>query len=58
VTYHVGAALASFMPLAIGALVDDGMWLGRAMAICMAASGIAIIVTIWLGPETRGRALN
>ena len=58
VTYHVGAALASFMPLAIGALVDDGMFLGTAMAICMAASGVGIIMTIWMGPETRGRSLN
>jgi MFS transporter, SHS family, lactate transporter len=57
-TYHVGAALASFMPLIIGALVDDGLALGTAMAICMVASGVAIIVSIWMGPETRGRQLN
>ncbi len=57
-TYHVGAAVASFMPLAIGALVDGGMPLARAMAICMAGSGSLIVITIWLGPETRGRSLT
>lgn len=57
VTYHVGAAVASLMPLAIGTLVDDGMRLAAAMAGTMLISGTAIVVTIWLGPETRGRPL-
>lgn len=57
-TYHVGAACSSVMPLAIGALVDRGFGLASAMGLGIAASGLASAATIWLGPETRGRALQ
>ncbi len=56
--YHVGAGLASIAPSIVGALVDDGMDLARAMAGCIVISGVLVIVVMWLGPETRGRELS
>ncbi len=55
--YHVGAALASVAPSLVGALVDRGLPLERAMSYCILVSGAAVIVAMWLGPETRGRTL-
>jgi SHS family lactate transporter-like MFS transporter len=56
--YHVGAAVAAVAPYLVGALVDDGVALARAMAWCITLSGAAVIVVIWLGPETRGKTLG
>jgi MFS family permease len=54
--YHAGALVGSFTSSAIGYLRDGGMPLPNAMAMAIAASGLAVAVLIWLGPETRGRA--
>jgi SHS family lactate transporter-like MFS transporter len=54
--YHAGALVGSFTSSAIGYLRDSGMPLSHAMAMAIAASGSAVAVLIWLGPETRGRA--
>lgn len=56
--YHVGAALASVAPSLVGALVDRGLPLERAMSYCIIVSGVAVIGSMWLGPETRGRTLT
>ena len=55
--YHVGAAVSSLMPFVVGALEDRGMALGSAMAVCIGAGGVALVVLMWLGPETKGRTL-
>jgi SHS family lactate transporter-like MFS transporter len=54
--YHAGALVGSFTSSAIGYLRDTGIPLPNAMAMAIAASGMAVAVLIWLGPETRGRA--
>ena len=54
-SYQAGAALASFAATLIGALIDRGMPVANAMSICIAASSIAVLILLWLGPETRGR---
>jgi SHS family lactate transporter-like MFS transporter len=51
--YHVGAGLGSFTPYWIGALQDRGMTLAAAMAACIIASGLLVMLWLWLGPETR-----
>jgi hypothetical protein len=56
--YQSGAAVASIAPSVIGSLRDDGMALPVAMAISIAAAGVATIVLVWMGPETRGRNLG
>lgn len=56
--YHVGAAAASVAPSLVGALVDRGLPLNHAMSWCIVISGAAVIGSMWLGPETRGRALT
>jgi SHS family lactate transporter-like MFS transporter len=56
--YQAGAALASFGPTLIGALHDRGMPLGMAMASCIAVAGMLVIALLWVGPETRGTALE
>ena len=56
--YHAGALVGSFTSSAIGYLRDTGIPLPNAMAMSIAASGLAVAVLIWLGPETRGRAWN
>ena len=56
--YHTGAGLAALLPYVIGWLQDGGMALASAMAACIAATGVLTIVLLWLGPETRGRALE
>jgi cyanate permease len=55
--YQAGAALASVAPTFIGTLHDRGMAWAPAMAVCIAASGVLVLVLLWLGPETRGREL-
>ena len=55
--YQAGAALASVAPTLIGTLHDRGMAWAPAMAVCIAASGVLVLVLLWLGPETRGREL-
>ncbi len=57
-SYHVGAAVGSVTPLAIGAFQDRGYPLAHAMAACIAAAGVLVIALVWLGPETRGMTLN
>ena len=51
--YHAGALMGSFTSYAIGHLVDSGWTLPAAMTVAIAASGVAVAATIWLGPETR-----
>jgi SHS family lactate transporter-like MFS transporter len=53
--YHAGALVGSFTSYAIGDLVDAGWTYAAAMTLAIAASGVAVAVTIWLGPETRER---
>jgi SHS family lactate transporter-like MFS transporter len=57
-TYQAGAALAALAPTVIGVLQDRGMPLASAMAVCIAASGTALLVLLAFGPETRGRELR
>jgi SHS family lactate transporter-like MFS transporter len=56
--YHVGAATSALMPLVIGALQDGGVSLASAMAYSIAGTGTLLVILMWLGPETRGRALT
>lgn len=53
--YHAGALVGSFASYAIGHLVDRGWTLPSAMTVAIAASGLAVALMIWLGPETRDR---
>jgi MFS transporter, SHS family, lactate transporter len=53
--YHAGAAIGSVTPALIGRLQDRGFALTTAMSALIAASGLIVILSIWLGPETRGR---
>ena len=53
--YHVGVGLGAFTPFLVGALQDRGMALPAVMAACICASGLLMILLVWLGPETRGR---
>lgn len=54
-SYHLGAAFGSVTPLVLGALQDEGMTTGGAMARCIVVSGLLVAAVIWMGPETRGR---
>jgi SHS family lactate transporter-like MFS transporter len=56
--YHVGAGLAAGMPYVVGSLQDRGILLGSAMAACIGGAALVSLVLLWLGPETRGRALG
>lgn len=56
--YHVGAGLGAFTPYLIGGLRDSGVPLASAMLACIAVAGVLVLVMLWLGPETRGRALE
>ena len=51
-------AFFSFTSFGIGALVDDGLPLGRAMALSIIVSGLIVAILMWSGPETRGRKLK
>jgi SHS family lactate transporter-like MFS transporter len=53
--YHAGALVGSFTSYGIGHLVDSGWTLPDAMTVAIAASGVAVALMIWLGPETRDR---
>ena len=57
-SYHVGAATASTMPVLIGFMQDRGMALADIMAIAIAITLTLSAGLIWLGPETRGRNFN
>lgn len=57
-SYHVGVGIGVLGPYLIGALQDGGMDLRTAMLWCIATAGVAVLVLLWLGPETRGRQLN
>lgn len=57
-SYHVGVGIGALGPYLIGALQDGGMDLRTAMLWCIATAGVAVLVLLWLGPETRGRQLN
>lgn len=56
--YHVGAGLGAFTPFLIGYLQDGGVALATAMLWCIAGAGMLVLIMLWLGPETRGRALQ
>ncbi len=56
--YHVGAGIGSFTPTLVGRLQDVGFSLPFAMSVCVAGSGLLVMILIWLGPETRGREFH
>jgi SHS family lactate transporter-like MFS transporter len=56
--YHVGAGLGAFTPYLVGALQDRGMALPTVMGVSIVVSGLAVILFVWMGPETRGRQLE
>jgi len=55
--YHAAAAIGAIMPILIGWMNDRGTPLATAMAIPIAVALSCSATFIWLGPETRGRAL-
>jgi len=55
--YHAAAAIGAIMPILIGWMNDRGTPLATAMAIPIAVALSCSAAFIWLGPETRGRAL-
>ena len=55
--YHVGAAIGSVTPLALGQLQDGGMTTVGSMTWSIAMSGLLVAAMVWIGPETRGRRL-
>lgn len=57
-SYHVGVGIGAIGPYLIGALQDGGLDLRSAMLRCIVGAGIAVLVLLWLGPETRGRELT
>jgi hypothetical protein len=54
----MGAALGSVTPALVGVFRDRGWALRDAMAVCIVAALLLVIVVLWLGPETRGRQLE
>jgi MFS transporter, SHS family, lactate transporter len=56
-SYHVGVGIGSYAPYLIGALQDGGTDLRMAMLQCIVTAGVAVLILLWLGPETRGREL-
>lgn len=56
--YHVGVGIGSYAPYLIGALQDGGTDLRTAMLMCILSAGMAVLVLLWVGPETRGRSLE
>jgi len=56
--YHVGVGIGSYAPYLIGALQDGGTDLRTAMLVCILSAGTAVLVLLWVGPETRGRSLE
>jgi MFS transporter, SHS family, lactate transporter len=57
-SYHVGAAVASTIPVLMGLMQDRGLALANIMTITIAITLILSAGLIWLGPETRGRNFN
>jgi MFS transporter, SHS family, lactate transporter len=57
-SYHVGVGIGSLGPYLIGAMQDGGLDLRTAMLRCIMAAGFAVLVLLWLGPETRGKELT
>jgi SHS family lactate transporter-like MFS transporter len=57
-TYHVGVGIASYAPFLIGRLQDAGVDLRTAMLTSVTTAGVAVVVLLWVGPETRGRSLT
>jgi MFS transporter, SHS family, lactate transporter len=57
-SYHVGVGIGALGPYLIGALQDGGMDLRTAMLWCITTAGVAVLVLLWLGPETRGKQLD
>src|SRR5262245_55894188 len=57
-SYHVGVGIGALGPYLIGAMQDAGLDLRSAMLRCIVAAGIAVLVLLWLGPETRGKELK
>jgi SHS family lactate transporter-like MFS transporter len=56
--YHAGIGIGSFVPYLIGSLQDRGVDLGTATLGCIVSAGVMLLILLWLGPETRGRALD
>ena len=56
--YHVGVGIGAIGPFLIGAMQDGGVDLRSAMLRCIVGAGIAVLVLLWLGPETRGTELK
>ena len=42
----------------IGAMQDAGTSLSGAMLRCVASAAVAVLILLWLGPETRGKSLD
>jgi SHS family lactate transporter-like MFS transporter len=57
-SYHVGVGIGSFGPFLIGRMQDAGTDLRTAILTLVSTAGVAIVVLLWLGPETRGRSLT
>lgn len=57
-SYHVGVGIGSYAPYLIGALQDGGTDLRTAMLWCISTAAAVVLVLLWLGPETRGKALE
>ena len=53
--YHIGAAVASIVPVLMGLMQDRGMALANIMTIGIAVCLLLAAGLMWLGPETRGR---
>jgi SHS family lactate transporter-like MFS transporter len=56
--YHAGVGIGAVVPFLIGSLQDRGVDLATAMLSCISVAGVLLVVLLWLGPETRGRALD
>jgi MFS transporter, SHS family, lactate transporter len=57
-SYHVGVGIGSLGPYLIGAMQDGGLDLRAAMLRCIVGAGLAVLVLLWLGPETKGTELK
>ncbi len=55
---HVGAAIGSFAPTVVALIAAAGLTLGQAIAIGGAVALALIVLSVGLGPETRGRTLK
>jgi SHS family lactate transporter-like MFS transporter len=56
--YHVGVGIGAAGPYLIGAMQDAGTSLSAAMLRCVASAAVAVLILLWLGPETRGKSLE